>query len=1177
MTEVKSKNTKFDDVSKVKFIVVLLVLILAISFSIPSLARYKNHINLEAMFNEIETWDGSIATSYKSGSGTIDDPYIISNASEFAYFGQELKSTDYAGTYFKLSNSIVLNNGLFGYDLNNITYKLNDTLFYLDEYSGNVYDNKELTGNIISTINVFESIASFRGYFDGNYNTIYGLYLTSETEEVALFNEIFGKVENLYFKNTLVYGGSSSAILANDVSYSEINNISTDGIVVGKGSIYNNALTFNMDDVIIAKNSNNYSTTIRLDMLEGYSFDSIIVKGLYSSTESNQTITINNKSISVGEFEITLSGDSTSLAVNAKDKYRSTITLSDLVIEGIYNYPISSGFVGRSNDSNFNNVINKAIVYGTNVSGLLGIASNISLSNAYNLGSLNGDNVSGIIGLVTNNSSSVIRKVYNNGVLTGTNTNFINKVINSNELIISDSFNTQSLTRTFNQVSGNVSVLNLYDVNSVSVNSGELTGEVNIVSKSDITKDLLVNSLGFLEYVDDEYLATNSNNIWIYEYEEYPILYVDELNNPVASLNIGVYSWNDLGYDLRTLKFTESKAFNITPLNGFNNFKNIYYYIHDGQDILNRSQIEAISEWIEYEDIVSLDSEGFYTVYIRIELQDGHTYYINSDLLFFDLYGPNVKLSLGSDTWNSYNASLDSMYINDTVSLNVEVNDLYSDILRTDYYVSNVLLTKEELNNVSDWITYDSEIVLSSKGTSVVYVRGIDTNNHETIINSDYIIYGGYSETLSIGEDTKLVSSAYITDKSSIIYRFTYDEDIVFANGYNSNLVFSNKLPVGTLITMIDYKLNNIYSYSVSSDDTLLIPLSNFKMVGKSVIVPFDEGAYLATDSKDVSFKIDFSKAIIDNDFNFNMYIDLRDEIGNVVLSTLRDTIKDIKVYSNLSSELTIVNKSIIYGINYDSDSTNVIDFEYSFNALVRDNNVVSDTKYQGMKTGIAIKLVDSNGNIVEKNYLKNMEFIVNNNHYFADSDGIVRINMANNLDKVVGSLTIITHANDLELTKGDYSLVIVPFVALDGRYTDTYFDSVISIAVVSDYEEILDYNFNVSMDNESKILVKDSGNAMIPFEIISTNQFSNPNIRVSLYKKESLTAYDQNYLLIDLNDYTSNELELASNYSYYVNTNRLELNLDLTNMDKTGYEIRFELFDGDKRIDLIKKKFIVR
>ena len=68
-----------------------------------------------------------------------------------------------------------------------------------------------------------------------------------------------------------------------------------------------------------------------------------------------------------------------------------------------------------------------------------------------------------------------------------------------------------------------------------------------------------------------------------------------------------------------------------------------------------------------------------------------------------------------------------------------------------------------------------------------------------------------------------------------------------------------------------------------------------------------------------------------------------------------------------------------------------------------------------------------------------------------------------------------------------------------------------------------------------------------------------------------------QNYQLIDLDDYSSNEFTLATDYSYIVKNKQLELNLDLTNMEKTGYELRFELFDGDRRIDVIKKKFIVR
>ena len=205
------------------------------------------------------------------------------------------------------------------------------------------------------------------------------------------------------------------------------------------------------------------------------------------------------------------------------------------------------------------------------------------------------------------------------------------------------------------------------------------------------------------------------------------------------------------------------------------------------------------------------------------------------------------------------------------------------------------------------------------------------------------------------------------------------------------------------------------------------------------------------------------------------------------------------------------------------------------------------------------------------------MEFIVGGVNYFADSDGVVRINMSNGVDKVTGSLTIVTYENDLDLTEGNYSLVITPFVASDGKYTNNTYNSNISIPIVSDYQEILDFEFNVHMNDENKILAKDSGVVIVPFDIISNNEFENPSVRVSLYRKEKMTAYEQKYVLVDLDDYSSNELVVATDYSYVVSGNKLELNLDLSSMEKTGYELRFELFDGDRRIDLIKKKFIVR
>ena len=55
-------------------------------------------------------WDGSIAADFAGGSGTEDDPYLISNGSELAYLAQQVNSGNrYENVHFKLTNDIYLN------------------------------------------------------------------------------------------------------------------------------------------------------------------------------------------------------------------------------------------------------------------------------------------------------------------------------------------------------------------------------------------------------------------------------------------------------------------------------------------------------------------------------------------------------------------------------------------------------------------------------------------------------------------------------------------------------------------------------------------------------------------------------------------------------------------------------------------------------------------------------------------------------------------------------------------------------------------------------------------------------------------------------------------------------------------------------------------------------------
>ena len=74
-------------------------------------------------------------------------------------------------------------------------------------------------------------------------------------------------------------------------------------------------------------------------------------------------------------------------------------------------------------------------------------------------------------------------------------------------------------------------------------------------------------------------------------------------------------------------------------------------------------------EWIEYEDIVPLDEEGYYIIYVKAVDSDKNVKYINSEQLIIDLTAPTAKITMNENTWNSFKDDL-----NNIVSMLLEDN-----------------------------------------------------------------------------------------------------------------------------------------------------------------------------------------------------------------------------------------------------------------------------------------------------------------------------------------------------------------------------------------------------------------------------------------------------------------------------------------------------------------------
>ena len=139
-------------------------------------------INIFAIFNTFtekttsSIWDGVVATSFKSGTGSASDPFVINDGRELAFFFKLINSEDnedYFNKFYTITNNIDLN----GYD------------FSFAEF------NKTFSGNL-----------------DGNGYTIFNFkiskYSVDEETDTAHFNLFDGlysaNIKNINFSNITI-------------------------------------------------------------------------------------------------------------------------------------------------------------------------------------------------------------------------------------------------------------------------------------------------------------------------------------------------------------------------------------------------------------------------------------------------------------------------------------------------------------------------------------------------------------------------------------------------------------------------------------------------------------------------------------------------------------------------------------------------------------------------------------------------------------------------------------------------------------------------------------------------------------------------------------------------------------------------------------------------------------
>ena len=133
-------------------------------------------------------WDGSAASAFEKGSGAQNDPFVISTASQLAFFRDSVNAgNDYLGKYICLSQSIKITNINFD----------------------SVTENNTVIWEGIGTED-----NPFRGTFDGKGHAVFGLYGD------GLFGFIEGNVKDVIIADSYITSGG--AVVAIAIKYYEI-------------------------------------------------------------------------------------------------------------------------------------------------------------------------------------------------------------------------------------------------------------------------------------------------------------------------------------------------------------------------------------------------------------------------------------------------------------------------------------------------------------------------------------------------------------------------------------------------------------------------------------------------------------------------------------------------------------------------------------------------------------------------------------------------------------------------------------------------------------------------------------------------------------------------------------------------------------------------------------------
>ena len=470
------------------------------------------------------------------------------------------------------------------------------------------------------------------------------------------------------------------------------------------------------------------------------------------------------------------------------------------------------------------------------------------------------------------------------------------------------------------------------------------------------------------------------------------------------------------------------------------------------------------------------------------------------------------------------------------------------------------------------------------------------------------INYGKYYDVFTMGTVNITSTSQFSAYYSLTLFDKTFN-DIYGNNAYHA-LSTGTALPVGTMITMIDFAQGSspiTYYYEIDAaayaaaqaelqaNGEINYKLSNFKKMSSTNTNYMYNDAMANTQyfnssngfvDEEFIFIFDFSQTdgtyIVNNvDMLFNLYqivggdpTIIANVYGNNALQMIYNTyLNDNQILNeNISDYSTYVyhnssnNVKLSTNIGYDHTQTGV---------------AIVDTNYNSSAMGLNVRLYDSSNNLVASNKLIGTYFTYNGENFFADADGTFRIKLAGKVSELSSNLILVT---DDTIDEGTYTLEYTLFASEDGLHNsdDRSVTQTYTINVISSKSTIV-----VDCDDTAKLIIGETGlNAAgedsNDYSIKVTSSLSNLQVMLEIQKRKTTSVDTLEYEKVAFGTLFSNSYSSNSNNEVYLGitssgTSTVTMNIkDAADLTSGTYRLIFKLYDNGVLIDSEYKYVIV-